>query len=159
MKLTIRNGKLNAPLNALIADVPFQGELNMNLQRGSPEKSLTLNARNVDAGKLVDNLTGLEGIRGKFNRIVFHAATSDTEAGDLLNGLDIDLKVTGAKLSYGNVAGAQPVNFAVDDMALTIPRGKELSVIARGSLLNKPFAVKFTADAPGKLLRRRGMAG
>jgi len=152
MQLTIRNGKLNAPLNALIADVPFQGELNMNLQRENPEKSLTLNARNVDAGKLVDNLTGLEGIRGTFNRIEFHAATSGTEAGDLLNGLDIDLKVTGAKLSYGNVAGAQPVNFAVDEMALTIPRGKELSVIAHGSLLDNPFAIKFTAGAPGKLL-------
>jgi len=155
MQLTIRNGKLNAPLNALIADVPFQGELNMNLQRGSPEKSLTLNARSVDAGKLVESLTGLEGIRGKFNRIEFHAATSDTEAEDLLNGLDIELKATGAKLSYGNVAGARPVGFAVEDLALTIPRGKELSVIAHGSLLDEPFAVKFTAGDPGNLLRRK----
>ena len=154
MKLAIRNGKLTAPLNALIADVPFQGELSMNLQRGSPEISLALDARNVGAGKLVENLTGLEGIRGKLNRIKFHAATSDTEAENLLNGFDIGLNVSGAELSYGNFAGSRPVGFAVDDLVLTIPRGKELSVIAHGSLLNEPFAIKFTGGDPGTLLRR-----
>jgi len=154
MKLAIRNGKLNAPLNALIADVPFQGKLSMNLQHESPEKSLTLYARNVGAGKLVENLTGLEGIRGKFNRIEFHAASSDTRTEDLLSGFDIGVNVSGAKLSYGNIAGSRPVGFAVDDLALTIPRGRELSVIAHGSLLNEPFDINFTGGDPGNLLRR-----
>jgi hypothetical protein len=154
VKLTIRDGGLSAPLNALIAEVPFHGELSMNRQDGSPAKKLTLEARNVGTGKLIENLTGLEGIQGKFKHIEFHAATSDTAAEELLNGFDIGLNVTGAKLSYGNVAGARPVGFAVDDLALTIPRGKELSVIAHGSLLNKPFAIKFTGGAPDNLLRR-----
>jgi len=153
VKLTIWDGELSAPLNALIADVPFHGELSMNRHGGSPAKKLTLEARNVGAGRLVENLTGLEGIRGKFNHIEFHATTSDTGAEDPLNGFDIGLNVTDAKLSYGNVTGARTVGFAVDDLALTIPRGKELSVIAHGSLLNKPFTIKFTGGAPEKLLR------
>jgi hypothetical protein len=127
----------------------------MNRHNGSPAKKLTLEARNVGAGKLVENLTGLKGIRGKFNHIEFHVTNSDTGAEDPLNGFDIGLNVTGAKLSYGNVAGARTVGFAVDDLVLTIPRGKELSVIAHGRLLNKPFAIKFTGGDPGNILRRK----
>ena len=66
----------------------------MNRQGGSPAKKLTLEARNVGAGRLVENLTGLKGIRGKFKHIEFHATTSDTGAEDLLNGFDIGLNVT-----------------------------------------------------------------
>ena len=152
VKLTMRDGILSAPLNALIADVPFHGELSVNRQSGSPVQKLTLEARNVGAGKLVDNLTGLKGIRGKFNRIEIHAASSDTTAEDLLNGFDIVLKVTGANLSYGNVAGGRPVGLALKDLALAMPRGKEQSVIAHGSLLNEPFAIEITGGVPGNLL-------
>ena len=154
VEVTIRDRRLSAPLNALIADVPFHGELSMDRQSGSPVQKLTLEASNVGAGKLIENLTGLDGIRGKFNRIEFRASTSNTGAEDLLNRFDIDLKVTGAKLSYGNVAGARPVGLAVDDLALTIPRGKKLSIIAHGSLLKEPFAIKFTGGVPGHLLGR-----
>gem|GEM_PF-2402789 len=153
MKFTARDGELSAPLNALIADAPFHGELIVNRQSGHPAVKLTLDARNVGAGKLVENLTGLDGIRGKFNRIEFHAATSDTDAGDLLNGFDIGLNITGAKFSYGNVAGGRPVGVALDDLAVTMPRGKELSVIAHGSLLNNPFIIEFTGGTLENLLR------
>ena len=154
VKLTMRDGILSAPLNALIADVPFHGELSVNRQSGSPAQKLTLEAGNVGAGKLIENLTGLGGIRGKFNRIEFHAASSDAGAEDLLNGFDIGLKVRGAKLSYGNNTGGRPVGLTLDDLALTIPRGKELAVIAHGSLLNEPFAINFTGGAPADLLRQ-----
>jgi uncharacterized protein involved in outer membrane biogenesis len=152
MKFTARHGELSAPLNALIADAPFQGKLIVNPQSGHPAVKLTLDARNVSAGKLVENLTGLDGIRGKFNRVEFHTATSDTAAGDLLNGFDIGLNITGAKFSYGNFAGGRSVGLALDDLALTIPRGKELSVIAHGSLLNDPFAIQFTGGTLKNLL-------
>jgi hypothetical protein len=154
MKLTLQDGRLSAPLNTLIADVPFHGEISINRQRGGQAQKLTLDAGNAGAEKLVENLTGLEGIRGKFKRIEFRAATRDTGTGDFLNGFDIGLKVTGATLSYGNFAGGRPVGLALDDLALTTPRGKELSMTAHGSLLNEPFAIEFSAGVPGNLPRR-----
>jgi uncharacterized protein involved in outer membrane biogenesis len=153
LKFTARDGELGAPLNALIADAPFQGKLIVNRQSGHPVLKLTLDARNVGAGKLIENLTGFDGIRGKFNRVDFHAGSSDTGAGDFLNGLDIGLNITGAKFSYGNVAGGKPVGLALDDLALTIPRGKELSASARGNLLNNPFIIEFTGGTLENLLR------
>jgi uncharacterized protein involved in outer membrane biogenesis len=153
LKLTSRDGTLNAPLNALIADAPFQGTLSVNRQRGHPAVKLTLDARNVNAEKLIENLTGLDGIRGKFNRIEFHAATSDTVAGDRLEGFDIGLNITGAKFSYGNSAGGRPVGVALDDLAVTIPRGKKLSVIAHGSLLNDPLIIELTGGTLENLIR------
>ncbi len=126
----------------------------MKQQRGSPSLNLTLDARNVGAGKLAESLTGIKGIRGKFNRIEFHAATRDTGAENFLNGFDIGLKVTGAKLSYGNDAGGRPVGLTLDNLALTMPRGKELSAIAHAGLLNEPFAIEFAGGAPGNLLRQ-----
>jgi uncharacterized protein involved in outer membrane biogenesis len=153
MKFTARDGELSAPLNALIADAPFHGELIVNRQIGHHAVKLTLNARNVGAGKLVENLTGLDDIRGKLNRIEFHAAAGDTVAGDLLDGFDIGLNITGAKFSYGNVPGGRPVGLALDDLAVTIPRGKELSAIAHGSLLNDPFNIEFTGGTLENLLR------
>jgi len=151
IKFTGRDGKLSAPLNVLIADAPFQGALIVNRQGGHRTVKLSLDARNVGAGKLVGHLTGFNGIRGKLNSIGFHAANSDT--GNLLNGFDIGLNITGAKFSYGNVAGGRPVSLALDDLAVTIPRGKELSVIAHGSLRNKPLVIKFTGGTLIKLLR------
>jgi uncharacterized protein involved in outer membrane biogenesis len=153
LKLTMRDGNLSAPLDVLIADHPFHGELIVNRQSGRPALKLTLNARDIVAGKLVENLTGLQGIRGKFNHIEFHAVSDNSSAVNLLNGFDLGLTVTGALLSYGHVAGGRPVDLALDDLALTIPRGKELSVIAHGSLLNEPFTIEFTGGAPGNLLR------
>lgn len=154
LKLTMRDGELSAPLNAEIADVPFHGELSVKRQRGNSALELTLDGRNVGAGKLIENLTGLDDIRGKFNRIKFHAASSDIGAEDLLNGVDIGLTVNGAKLSYGNLAGEKPVDLALSDLALMIPGGKELSLTAHGSLLNKPFAIELTGGVLENLLRR-----
>jgi len=44
----------------------------------------------------------------------------------------------------------------LDDLTLTIPGGKEMSVIAHGTLLNDPFAIEFTGGPLEALLKREG---
>jgi uncharacterized protein involved in outer membrane biogenesis len=154
LKLSLRDGQLNAPLVALIADVPFHGELAVNRQDDRTGLELTLNATNVNAGKLAKSLPGIDGIRGKFRHIEFHAAMRAIGTIELLNGIDIQLNVTGARLSYGNVDGERPVDLTLDHLALMIPAGKEISLNTHGTLLKAPFVIEFTGGALEKLLRR-----
>ncbi len=154
LKLSMRDGRLSAPLVALIAGAPFHGELTTNKQDDRQALELKLIATNADAGKLLGNLTGIEGIRGVIKHIGFHAATRAIGTTDLMNGFDIGLNVTGARLSYGNVDGGLPVDLTLDDLALTIPGGKKMSVTAHGTLLNHPYAAEFTGGALQELLKQ-----
>lgn len=154
LKLSVRDGRLSAPVDAVIADVPFHGELARDNQGEHPALKLTLAATNAGATKLAEGLTGIEGIRGRFHRIELHAATRATGMLDFRNGFDIGLNLTGARLSYGHVAGGRRVDLTLDDLALTIAAGKALAVIAHGTLLDDPFALEFTGGALEELLKQ-----
>ncbi len=158
LRLSVRDGRLSAPLDATIAEVPFHGDLAVNRQGDGPVLKLGLTATDANAAKLAESLTGIEGIRGRFNQIEFHAATSDARTVDFLNGFDIGLNLTGAQLSYGNVAGGKPVDLTLDDLALTIPGGKEMSVSAQGTLLNDPFNYRIHRGRPGSAPQARRLA-
>lgn len=152
LRLFVQDGRLSAPLDVIIADVPFHGDLIVNRQGDGPALKLGLTATDADAGRLAGSLTGIKGIRGGFEHIGFQAATSDTGTVDLLNGIDLGLSVTGARLSYGNIPGGKPVDFMLDELAMTIPAGKEMSVSAQGALLDEPFGIEFTGGALEVLL-------
>jgi uncharacterized protein involved in outer membrane biogenesis len=154
LKLSVRDGRLNAPLAALIADVPFHGELAVNRQDERSALELKLIATDAGTGNLVGKLTGIEGIRGKIKHIVFQAATSAIGTIDFLNGFDIGLNITGARFSYGNVANGRPVDLTLDDLALAIPAGKKMSLSAHGTLLSDAYAVDFTGGTLKQLLRQ-----
>ena len=154
LRLSLRDGQLNAPLVALIADVPFHGELAVNRQDERTGLDLMLTATDVNAGKLAKKLAAIDGIRGEFRHIEFHAAMRPIGTIDLLNGINIKLKITGARLSYGNVAGGRPIDLTLDNLALSIPEGEEMSLNTHGTLLKVPFVIEFTGGALEKLLRQ-----
>jgi len=155
LKLSMRDGRLSAPLVALIAGAPFHGELTTDRQDDRPALELKLTATNADAGKFLGNLTGIEGIRGAIKHIGFHAGTSAIGTTDLMNGFDIGVNITGARLSYGNIAGGRPVDLTLDDLALMIPGGKKMSVTTHGTLLNHPYVAEFTGGTLQELLQQK----
>jgi uncharacterized protein involved in outer membrane biogenesis len=144
LTLSVRDGQLTAPLSLKIAEVPFRGKLVLARQNEGPELTLALTARNARAERLTESLTGSQGIRGVIGRLEFQAAAGRNGAPDFLNGLAMDLNLTGAALSYGHVPGGRPVDLNLEALALTVPAGKELSGTAKGTLRGAPFAVEFT---------------
>lgn len=156
LTLSVRDGRLSAPLSVTIAGVPFHGNVVLDGQDDAPVLALVLAATDADAGRLAESLAGIEGIQGRFNHIAFNAATSAAGMSAFPNGLDLGLNITGARLSYGHVADGRPVDFTLDDLALSIPGGKDVSVTADGTLLNEPFEFEFTGGRLELLLKQEG---
>ena len=152
LTLSVRDGLLTAPLSLNLAEVPFRGRLVLARRDVGPEMKLSLTARNARAERLTAGLTGSEGIRGVIDHVKFQAAVRGTGARDFLNRLGMDLNLTGARLSYGHVAGGRPVDLTLDALTLTVPAGKELSVAAKGSLRDAPFVADFTGPGLASLL-------
>ena len=152
LTLSVRDGRLTAPLSLKIAEVPFRGKLVLAGQGTGPQLKLALTARNARAERLTEGLTGSEGIRGVIDRLEFRAAARGSGAPDFLNGLAMDLNLTGAALSYGHGAGGRPVDLNLEALALTVPAGKQLSGTAKGTLRSTPFAVELTAARLESLL-------
>jgi hypothetical protein len=144
LTLSLRDGRLTTPLSLNIAEVPFRGKLVLTTQAVGPELELALTARNARAERLTEGLTGRQGVRGVIDRLEFQATARGIVAPNFLNGLAMDLHLTGAALSYGHVAGGRPVDLTLERLALTVPVGKELSVTAKGTLRSAPFAVELT---------------
>ena len=72
-----------------------------------------------------------------------------------MNGFDIGVNITGARLSYGNIAGGRPVDLTLDDLTLMIPGGKKMSVTTHGTLLNHPYVAEFTGGTLQELLQQK----
>jgi len=137
------------PLTVRIADVPFLGQLMVAGADAGSGIELALSATDARLG---EQLAALTGIRGHFQHLGLQASVSGDGEASFVNRLALALQVSGAELSYGNAAGEQPVDVALDELAVTLPAGEAVTMRARGILLDELFSVEFTAGGLEALL-------
>jgi len=143
---------VSVPLTLSIAEVLFHGQLIVAGQGTEAGVELALSATDANAGRLLTTLTGTTGIRGRFQHVRFQASVRGSGETSFVNRVALALQVNGAKLTYGNAAGERPVDITLDELALTLPAGEAVTMSARGSLLDEPFAVEFTTAGLEALL-------
>lgn len=149
LKLELAGGKLHAPVQAIIAQVPLTGVVEADGSAPVPTFLLELNARDTRLGGLAELLAGVRGVQGDLGRFLFRVAGQGENLGQLTRTVDVRLGFADARLSYGNVEGGRPVEFRLDELDVHLPSAKALTGRARGSLLREPFDARFqAADLP-----------
>ncbi|MCW5622220.1 MAG: AsmA family protein [Burkholderiales bacterium] len=149
LELRLENGKLHAPVQATIAQVPLHGMVEADGRAALPTFLLELQARKTRLGGLAELLAGVRGIEGDLGSFLLRLSGQGENLGQLTRTVDVRLGITDSRLSYGNVEGGRPVDFRLDDLDVRLPSAKPLGGRARGSLLGEPFDARFSAtDLP-----------
>jgi len=149
LKLELTGGKLHAPVQATIAQVPLEGVVDADGSVPTPTFLLELQARDTRLGGLAQLLAGVPGVQGELGGFLFRLSGQGENLGQLTRTVDVRLGIRDGSLSYGNVEGGRPVEFRLDDFEVRVPSAKALTGRARGSLLREPFDARFgAADLP-----------
>jgi hypothetical protein len=152
LDVRIEDGRLTAPLEATVGEVPVKGRLDLDGAAAVPAVALELGAQRSPLGRLAEVITGLPGIDGTLGRFDLKLAGRGETFGALAHDLELKLAVAQAKLTYGNVAGGRPVELALDALDVSIPRGQRLRGTARGALAGERVTAELRGgDAPGML--------
>ncbi len=147
LQIKLENGHLDAPVLATVTGVALKGGITADATSNPPQFQLALGTLNSDLGGLAEFLLGARGIKGQLGRFDLKLAAAGDQVSELVRSLDVQLKVEKGKFSYGNVEGGRPVNFALDNFAVSLPSGKTLSGKMQGNLLEHPFSANLRAGA------------
>lgn len=149
LQLRLADGRLQAPVQATIAQVPLQGAAAADANAAVPTFALELKAERTRLGGLAELLAGVRGVQGDLGSFVFRLSGQGENVGQLARTVDVRLAIADSSLSYGNVEGGRPVEFRLDDLEVRLPSGKPLTGRARGSLLRERFDARIAAaDLP-----------
>ncbi len=139
LQIKLDHGRLSVPVQVTVADVTLSGSAGVDASVTPARFNLALGMHNSDLGNLADLLLGMPDVKGKLSRFDLRIAARGDRGSELMRSLDLRLNVDDGKLSYGNGAGARPVQFALDNLTLALPAGKALRGETHGSLLAKNF--------------------
>ncbi len=149
LRVVVQNGRLNAPVKATVADVPLVGNIGVDATADIPDFVLSLGTEHSKLGRLAEVFAGVRGVQGELGRLKVRLKGHGDNLGAVVRTFDMRVDAAQARLSYGNVEGATPVEFRLDNLAVAIPAGKRLTGQVRGSLLGEPFSANFTGgDLP-----------
>ncbi|MFO1319808.1 MAG: AsmA family protein [Burkholderiales bacterium] len=145
VSLTVRidDGRLDAPLHAVMADVALDGRVRADGGADPPQFALSLGTRDSDLGGLAELLAGARGIKGRLGRFELALKAAGDQGSELVQSLDVRLDIERGKFTYGNQVGERPVDFVLDRFALVLPAGKPLAGQARGSLIGQPVRLSL----------------
>lgn len=139
LAVRIDNGRLEAPLHAVMADVALDGRVQADGAADPPKFALSLGTRDSDLGGLAELLAGARGIKGRLGRFELSLKASGDQGFELVQSLDVSLDIDRGRFTYGNADGERPVQFVLDQFRLALPAGKPLAGSARGSLIGQPI--------------------
>jgi uncharacterized protein involved in outer membrane biogenesis len=145
LQLKLKDGMLNAPLKATVADVALSGSIEADATADPPKFKLALGTRDSDLGGLAELLAGVRGVKGQLGRFDLKLVAQGDQGGELVRSLEVRLDVERGRFSYGNIDGGRPVKFSLDKLAVLLPAGGALTGDMRGSLLEHPFAAQLLA--------------
>ena len=145
--LVLRDGQLDAPLDTVIAGVPFHGSVRLDTHVQLPVLGLSLVAADFDVATLLHSLPGVAGFQGQVARAVLHATVPAGGKTGGVAGVDAGMRVSGARLSYGNTPGSLPVPVVLDELVLSVPAGEAMILTVQGALDNAPIAVELTGGS------------
>ncbi|MBP8308034.1 MAG: hypothetical protein KAY46_12265 [Burkholderiaceae bacterium] len=155
VKLRLTDGRLAAPLHAVIAGVRLDGDLLVDGAASPPTVELALGARDSLLGDLAELVFGLRGINGALGGFSMRMAAQGERVSDLTRSLEVRVVVSRGGLTYGNDASAdaRPVAFGLDSLVLALPPGQALSLQADGSLLEQPLSASLTSAPLASLVQ------
>ena len=143
LALQLADGRLQAPVQAVIAGVPLAGRLDFDGAAEVPALALELGAKDSPLGNLAEVLTGLRGVDGTLGRFDLRFAGRGATLGELARNTEARMTAAGARLTYGNVEGGRPVDLTLDALDVSIPRGRNLQGTARGRLRGEPVTARL----------------
>ncbi len=141
LQLKLDHGRLNVPIQVALADVHLSGSAHIDARKNPARFDATLGTHESSLGNLAGLLLGLPDVKGHLDRFDLRFAARGNRGAELMESLDVQLDLERGKLSYGNGAGARPVQLALDKFSMTLPAGKALRGEARGTLLDNTFSM------------------
>ena len=144
LNVSVKGGVLTAPIEATVADVPFNGELRLALQDGAAATSIFLQANESDIGTLLELVTGIQGIEGSFDIAKVEMSTYGDTIRSLGATTELHFLIEGGDLSYGHSSGEGPIEFTLETFEVMFPAADVSSITAKGTLLQKPFALEVS---------------
>ena len=147
LQIKLKDGTLQAPVNASIAGVALSGSADADANANPPKFKLALGTRDSDLGGLAELLLGVRGVKGHLGRFDLKLSAQGDQGRELVQSLDVRVEVDRGRFSYGNIEGGRPVAFGLDQLAVTLPAGKALNGDMRGTLLGHPFTAQLRAGA------------
>ncbi len=147
LQVKLENGKLDVPIQARITGVELRGGAHADATASPPRFRMSLATRDSELGGLAELLAGLRGLQGRLGRFELKIAAHGDQVNELVRSLDVRLDVERAQLSYGNVEGGRPVDFALDRLAVALPSGRPLAGHLSGSLLGRALNASLRGGA------------
>jgi len=154
-RLQVDAGRLRVPFTATIGGAAIEGALSADATAGVPGFGLHLAARDAEVGGLALLLFDLPYVAGTVRRFDADFTASGRTLAELVRDLEGRVGIEDARLSYGNYAGARPVDAHIAAADLAQPRGQTIVATMRGSLRGKGFEGSFSADTVERVLRER----
>ena len=153
LQLKLDHGRLNLPMQAALADVHLYGGAHIDARKNPARFDLALGTHESSLGNLAGLLLGLPDVKGHLGSFDLRIAAKGNRGVELMESLDAQLDVERGKLSYGNGAGARPVQLALDKFSMALPAGKGLRGEARGTLLANTFSMTLRGATLTELMQ------
>ncbi|MGH8632176.1 MAG: hypothetical protein ACREU7_15620, partial [Burkholderiales bacterium] len=147
LQVKLAQGRLEVPIQASVTGVALRGGAYADATGSPPKFRMSLATRDSELGGLAELLAGLPGVQGHLGRFELKIAAQGDQVSELVRSLDVRLDIERAKLSYGNVEGGRPVDFALERLAVALPAGRPLAGELSGSLLGRPLTASLRGGA------------
>ena len=152
LKVAVQDGVLAAPMTVTFADVSFRGNLDLKNYNELPGFQIDLSAADTDLGSLALVFTNTEGVEGHLRSFELNLGGAGHNLQSLLENLDLQLALSDAALSYGNVTDGRPVRFSLTAAEVALLHGQNMRVDATGALLDVPFTLQASGGSFNQIL-------
>lgn len=139
LQIKLERGRLTMPMQLNVADVKLSGGASVDARVAPAKFKFSLAAHNTNIGNLGGLLLGMPDVQGRLSRFDWRVEARGDRGAELMDTLDVRMKVLNAKLHYGHKVGERPVQFSLDNFELALPAGKDLRGELQGALLDKRF--------------------
>lgn len=154
LQVKLEHGRVTVPMQVTVADVVLSGSASADAGASPARFKLMLGTHDSSLGNLAGLLLGMPDVQGHLGRFDFRVAARGDRGAELMDSLDVRLDVERGKLSYGHGEGGRPVQFALHELRLALPAGKELRGDAHGDLLDTTFSATLRGASLSALMQQ-----
>lgn len=145
-----KEGKLSAPLAANIAQVPFQGNAEIDATEWSSRLNIELGAKDSSLGELASWLAGMDNARGHLDNALLTVSTEGTKLKEWISNSDLSFDVDNAHVEW-----AQDASFAIDKARFRAGMNIPVDIDIHGKLQGVPATITADAGALSDIVNRR----
>lgn len=142
-----KDGKLQAPVTADIAEVPFRGKASIDATQWLSTVDISLGASNSTLGEMARWLTGIPDASGTLSDAGLKVTTQGTKLSQWLENSEIALSVDDATVEWG-----QSGSFGIAQARLRAGLKLPFSSDIQGQLMGIPTHISATAGSLGDIL-------